>query len=207
MTINDIPPGFQDLLSFGFIDALLGRRSRRFFMGAEIPDGVFAYKSKHKHMPLSEIETLLVATACGGNTGWHNMIYRAQMYAPRLSNYAASAGGRTFPSAAGFHTSKTFFTDDSGVYVLEARDSAPFAERELNGTLDLKEVLETLRSLVRKIKEGRLAIPRRGALHGGPQHMGGESSRDLAGDSSGRSGPARPAQSLLYVTERPDSNR
>jgi hypothetical protein len=41
MTTNDFPPGFQDLFSFGFIEALLGRRSRRFFMGAEIPDGVF----------------------------------------------------------------------------------------------------------------------------------------------------------------------
>lgn len=40
-----LPPGFQDLLSFRFLDALLGRRSRRFFVGAEIPDGVFANKS------------------------------------------------------------------------------------------------------------------------------------------------------------------
>ena len=93
MTEDDFPPGFQDLSSFSFIEALLGRRSRRFFMGAEIPDGVFAYKSKHKHMALSEIETLLVATACGGNTSWHNMIYRGRIYAPHLSNYAASAGG------------------------------------------------------------------------------------------------------------------
>jgi hypothetical protein len=159
MTEDDFPPGFQDLSSFSFIEALLGRRSRRFFMGAEIPDGVFAYKSKNKHMALSEIETLLVATACGGNTSWHNMIYRGQIYAPYLSNYAGSAGGRTFPSAAGFHTSKTFFTDDSGVYVLEARDAPPFAERESDGTLNLKTVLQTLRSRIRKIQERRLDIP------------------------------------------------
>jgi hypothetical protein len=35
-------------------------------------------------------------------------------YAPHLSNYAAAAGGRVFPSAAGFHTSQIFFTDDEG---------------------------------------------------------------------------------------------
>lgn len=29
----------QDLLQFPFVDALFGRRSRRFFRGAEIPDG------------------------------------------------------------------------------------------------------------------------------------------------------------------------
>jgi hypothetical protein len=159
MTAYDFPPGFQDLISFSFIEGLLGRRSRRFFMGAEIPDGVFAYKSNQKHMALSELETLLVATACGGNTSWHNMIYRGRIYAPHLSNYAASAGGRTFPSAAGFHTSKTFFTDDNGVYVLEARDVPPFAEKEPDGTLNLKTVLQALRSRVRKIQERRLGIP------------------------------------------------
>jgi hypothetical protein len=105
------------MMSFGLVEALLGRRSRRFFMGAEIPDGVFAYKSKHLPIPLSELERLLVVLACGGNTSWHHMIYLAQRYAPYLSNYAGAAGGRTFPSAAGFHTSMTSFTDDTGVYV------------------------------------------------------------------------------------------
>jgi hypothetical protein len=41
-----IPPGFQDMMSFGLVEAILGRRSRRFFMGAEIPNGVFAYKPR-----------------------------------------------------------------------------------------------------------------------------------------------------------------
>ena len=41
MKKQTIPPGFQDMLSFNLIEGLLGRRSRRFFMGAEIPDGVF----------------------------------------------------------------------------------------------------------------------------------------------------------------------
>ncbi len=110
-------------------------------------------------MPLSELEKLLVVTACGGNTGWHNMIYRAQHYAPHLSNYAAAAGGRTFPSAAGFHTSKTFFTDDEGVYVLDNRDAPASADREAEGRLDLEEVLDSLKSHVVKLQEGRLKLP------------------------------------------------
>ena len=28
----EIPPGFQEMMSFPLIEALLGRRSRRFFM-------------------------------------------------------------------------------------------------------------------------------------------------------------------------------
>ena len=56
MAKNGLPRGFEDLLSFGLIESLLGRRSRRFFMGAEIPDGVFTYKSRHDPVPLSELE-------------------------------------------------------------------------------------------------------------------------------------------------------
>jgi hypothetical protein len=47
------PSGFRDLLNFGLVEALLGRRSRRFFLGAEIPDGVLSYKSRHKPVPLA----------------------------------------------------------------------------------------------------------------------------------------------------------
>ena len=135
------PKDSRKLANFSLIEALLGRRSRRFFLGAEIPDGVLAYKSKHPVMPLSELEKLLVVSACGTNTSWHHMIYRAERYAPYLSNYAGAAGGRTFPSAAGFHTSKTFFTDDEGVYVLDDRDAPAFAEREPDGSLDLEVIL------------------------------------------------------------------
>lgn len=159
MSEATIPPGLKDLLHFGLVEALLGRRSRRFFMGAEIPDGVLAHKSGHDPMPLSELEKLLVVTACGGNTGWNNLIYRAERYAPHLSNYAAAAGGRTFPSAAGFHTSKTFFTDDDGVYLLEARDAGPFADREADGSMELGALIDSLRRYVRKIRDGRLGVP------------------------------------------------
>jgi hypothetical protein len=39
------------MLAFALVEALMGRRARRFFMGAEIPDGVFAYKSRHQPVP------------------------------------------------------------------------------------------------------------------------------------------------------------
>ena len=157
--MEKLPAGFKEMLSFGLIDALLGRRSRRFFMGAKIPDGMFAYQSRHTPVPLTELERLLVVAACGSNTNWHYLIYRAKRYAPYLSNYAGSAGGRTFPSSAGFHTSMTFFTDDEGVYFLDARDTPPFAEREADGSLDLETVLNSLKARVKKIQDGRLGLP------------------------------------------------
>lgn len=147
------------MLEFGLLEGLLGRRSRRFFMGAEIPDGVFAYKSKHAAVPLSEIEKLLVVSACGGGTSWHHMIHRAMCYAPHISNYAGAAGGRTFPSAAGFHTSVTFYTDDDGVYILDNRDAPAPAERESDGSLDIAGLVGECQRRIRKIRPGRLDIP------------------------------------------------
>jgi len=153
------PPGFQEMVSFPLVQALLGRRSRRFFMGAEIPDGVFQYKSRHEEMPLADLEKMLVVSACGGNTSWHHMIYRAARYAPHLSNYAGSAGGRVFPSAAGFHTSQVFFTDDDGVYLLEMRDSQGFEERADDGSVSLGAFLDHVRKNVRKLQNERLRLP------------------------------------------------
>ena len=154
-----IPAGFQDMLSFPLVEALLGRRSRRFFMGAEVPDGVFTYKSGQKALPLSDLEKMLVVSACGGNTSWHHLIYRAARYAPHLSNYAGAAGGRVFPSAAGFHTSQTFFTDDDGVYMLEMRDAPAFDDRADDGSLNLEAFLANVHKRIRKLQDGRLGLP------------------------------------------------
>ena len=155
----NLPLGFQDMLSFSLIEGLLGRRSRRFFMGAEILDGVFEYKSRHKPVRLSDLEKMLIVSACGGNTSWHHMIFRGDSYVPHLSNYSGAAGGRVFPSAAGFQTSQTFFTDDEGVYMLEMRDAPAFAERTDDGSLSLEGFVDNVRERVRKIQDGRLKIP------------------------------------------------
>lgn len=59
-------------------------------------------------MPLNDVEKMVVLTSAAGNTGWHFAITHNPSYAPHFPNYAAAAGGRTFPSAAGFHTSEVF---------------------------------------------------------------------------------------------------
>ncbi len=151
--------GFEDMLRFPFVDALLGRRSRRFARGAEIPDGVFQFRSRHPPLPLDDLETALVVAACGGGTSWHHLIQRADRYAPLLSNYAAAAAGRTFPSAAGFHTSRTFFTDDRGVYLVGDGSKSSPAERSASGLVDLEAVADDVRRRTRKLSDGRLALP------------------------------------------------
>lgn len=157
--IPGIPAGLEEAVRFPLIEALHGRRARRFSLGAEIPDGPLAFKSKHEPMPLDELEQMLVLAACAGNTGWHHMIYRHARYAPHLSNYSAAAGGRTFPSAAGWHTSDFFFTDDKGVYFLPTRDSGSLINKDEEGAVDLQSWLEAHRQRIKKLADGRLNLP------------------------------------------------
>src|SRR5512134_1184274 len=83
----------RELASFPLVEALYGRRSRRFALGVEIPDGPLAYRSKHEPLPLTELERMLVLSAMGGTTGWHYASTRHARYAPRVSNYSAAAAG------------------------------------------------------------------------------------------------------------------
>jgi hypothetical protein len=148
----------QGLTRFPLVEALLGRRSRRFALGDEIPDGPLAYRSRHDPMPLTELERLLVLGAMGGTTGWHYAITRNARYAPHLANYSGAAAGRTFPSAAGFHTAELFFTDDSGIWFFPTRDAGALvdpAEEEV--TLEL--LLERHRGRLRRLSDQRLHLP------------------------------------------------
>jgi hypothetical protein len=154
-----LPRGYYDALEFPLVAALFGRRARRFSLGATLPDGPLAYTSRHEPLPLSELEQMMVLTAAAGNTGWHYAITRHARYAPHMSNYSAAAGGRTFPSAAGFHTSEVFFTDDDGVYLFATRDAPALVERAADGSLDHEELLAAHRSRIRKLADGRLNIP------------------------------------------------
>ncbi len=150
----------EQLGRFPLLEAIFGRRSRRFPMGGEIPDGPLAYRSKHPHVPLSELETLLILAVMSGTTGWHFGITRHARYAPALANYNGAAAGRTIPSAAGFHTSELFYTDDSGLYFLPTRDAGALvdpATEEVTAEL----MLERHRDRVVKLSDSRLHLPRR----------------------------------------------
>lgn len=142
MDKEHIQPGFKDVLDFKLMDALFGRRARHFLWGLR---SRMAISSINQSMTLSSYRKRADDNlfAAAGNTGWHSLIMRGERYAPGLSNYACSAGGRTFPSAAGFHTSELFFTDDTGVYFFETRDAPELTKRSENGTFDVEELHET----------------------------------------------------------------
>jgi len=143
-----------EVAHFPLLAAITGRRSRRFPVGGQIPAGALAYTSRRPVQPLSEVERALLISVAGGVTGWNFGITHNPSYAPSFPNYSGSATGRSFPSAAGFHTSQLFFTDDTGTYLLPNRDQAPrdfdSIEQWIGHTAD---------SFVR-ISDTRLELPR-----------------------------------------------
>ncbi len=154
----DASEALQHLAEFPLMEALFGRRSRRFALGDEIPDGPLAYKSKHEPLPLTELERALVLAAMGGTTGWHYGITRHARYAPHVANYPSAAAGRTFPSAAGFHTVELFFTDDSGTYFFPTRDAGALVDP---ATEEITPELMVERHLarIRRLSHDRIHLP------------------------------------------------
>jgi hypothetical protein len=148
----------RQLAAFPLVEALFGRRSRRFALGDELPDGPLAYRSRHQPVPLSDLERLLVLSAMGGTTGWHYSITRHARYAPHLSNYAAGAAGRTFPSAAGFHTAELFFTDDSGLWFFPTRDAGALVDPAIE-PVTAELMVERHRHRLRQLSDRRLYLP------------------------------------------------
>nr|WP_306268074.1 hypothetical protein [Pararhizobium sp. IMCC3301] len=163
--IPDLPKGLIEAASFPLIDAIHGRRSRRFAKGASIPNGPLAYTSERQPAALSELEQMLLLTTVAGNTGWSNLIPYNRYYLPNMPNYAGAAGGRSFPSAAGFHTSEFFFTDDNGVYAFKTRDMPATQAKQPDGSTDLKACFDEHKSRIVKLADGRLHTPAR------PEHM------------------------------------
>src|SRR5688572_24814197 len=148
----------RGLAAFPLVEALFGRRSRRFALGDEIPDGPLTYRSRHEPVPLSDLERMLVLSAMGGTTGWHYSITRNARYAPHAANYAGAAAGRTFPSAAGFHTAELFFTDDSGTYFFPTRDAGALVDPSLE-EVTAELMVERHRGRVRRLSDRRLHLP------------------------------------------------
>ena len=157
--MDQFPKGVQNIFSFPLIEALFGRRSRRFSLGASIPDGPLKFKSKHAAVPLSELEQMILLVAAAGNSGWHNMIPYSTKTDPHMPNYSNGAGGRTFPSAAGWQTSEIFYTDDHGVYFFSTRDAPALLHGTLSDESALKSYLEAHRKRIRKISDKRLDLP------------------------------------------------
>lgn len=155
-TVSHRHRGLVEAVNFPLIAAIHGRRSRRFAKGASIPNGPQAFTSRHPPEPLDPTEQMLLIATIAGNTGWANLFAHHPNYKERLPNYTTAAGGRSFPSSAGFNTSEFFFTDDTGVYFLPTRDMTPSPAKR-DGDLDAW--MDAHRARIVKLADGRLKLP------------------------------------------------
>src|SRR6266436_5508522 len=84
-------PGRPSVADYPLLDALRGRRSRRFGRGMRMDHGPLAFASSHPPLPLGEEEEALLAYAACGITG----------YALADLEYARGRGGTMLAGWAG----------------------------------------------------------------------------------------------------------
>ena len=138
---------------YPLFEALYGRRSRRFGLGFEMPEGPFRYQSAHTPVPPSEIEEALLGGAGAGLSGL------ALWDLPTPAPYRRRAG-RTFPTTRPGGQTALFFTNDAGLYVLNDNVAASKL-REIETPDERTKLFEAYRARCRDLRHGRLEIPRR----------------------------------------------
>jgi hypothetical protein len=150
----------QRLLEFPLIQAIFGRRSRRFGLGMEIPSGPLAFRSRKAPLPLSELERTLLIAAATGVSGWSYGVPFGPRTPESHADLTLRFTGRTAPTAAGLGTPALFFTDDEGCHCTSTRDVQPARVREMRGSADdLEHVLAVCREHTHRVSDTRLDLP------------------------------------------------
>jgi len=139
--------------NYPLFEALYGRRSRRFGLGFEMPEGPYRYASAHAPVPLTELEEALLVGAGAGFTGL------AFWDLPTPPPYPHRSG-RTFPATRGGGHTALFVTNDEGFYVLDDNVAASKL-REIETANERGKLLDIYRAQRRPLRRGRLDIPRR----------------------------------------------
>jgi hypothetical protein len=151
----------HDLFQFPLLQAIFGRRARRFGLGMEIPSGPLAFKSRHAPRPLSELEQAVLIAAGTGVTGWNFGVPFTLSRPTEHAHYTERFTGRTAPTAAGIGTPVLFYTDDNGTYLTNTRDTQPTRLRELNEIEDDAErIMAVCREQTLQLTNTRLDLPR-----------------------------------------------
>ncbi len=151
---------FAELMQFPILNALFGRRARRFGLGMEIPSGPLAYKSEKEAIPLSETEQMLLVAAATGVSGWNFGVPFGPLTPNAHAEFTQRFTGRTAPTAAGLGTPALFFTDDTGCYCTLTRDLKPGKMQEFdNGEAAIDHIISVCRDNTIRVQDHRLDLP------------------------------------------------
>ncbi|MGH7907038.1 MAG: hypothetical protein ACREP6_10450 [Candidatus Binataceae bacterium] len=152
----------DELCRFPLLDAIFDRRTRRFGLGMEIPDGPLAYRSKENPIPLSDLERMILVLCGCGVSGWNTGMEHTASGEPDTGcNYPLRLTGRTSASAAGCLASEMIFMDDSGAWLTRFRDLEPEKWREFSAARDLEKMAAQMRAHCVKLADGRVMVPQK----------------------------------------------
>lgn len=164
--MSEHPHHLDELRRFPLMQALFGRRARRFGLGMEIPSGPLAFRSRREPVPLSELEKALLLAAGTGVSGWNFGVPFGPAQPSEHGQFTQRFTGRTSPTAAGIGTPVLFHTDDQGTYLTNTRDTRPSRMRELDAVEDdVERILAVCREHTVRLSDERLDVP------GEPGHM------------------------------------
>jgi hypothetical protein len=154
------PHGLDELRDFPLMQAIFGRRARRFGLGMEIPSGPLAYVSQREPVPLSELEKALLIAAGTGVSGWNFGVPFGPARPAEHGHFTQRFTGRTGPTAAGIGTPVLFHTDDSGTWLTNTRDVTPLAVNEpVSSGDDVDRIIGVCRDHTVRLSDRRLDLP------------------------------------------------
>ena len=151
--MSDYPPGLDSAIDHKFFDAVFQRRSRRFGLGMEIERGPLQFKSKHKPVPLTELEEAIMVWT---GLGIKNI---------NLSDFPPHVGldlemqftSKTIPALGDVHRTELFYTNDEGHDKLAEEFQGLEA---LTRTQRIDRILELFRESKIKLEDSRADLPK-----------------------------------------------
>ena len=148
----------QQVNTYPLMQSLLGRRSRRFGLGMEIPEGPFKYKSNFEPKSLTEEEEAAMVFSAAGITGYAlaDLSYGKGQGGSML----AGMTGRVVASADAINLVSLIVINDEGTYFIKRPQNLSNAERDELAKLGQQgDFVEVYRRLRVKIADKRIEIP------------------------------------------------
>ncbi len=148
----------DQLAKYPLLQALQGRRSRRFGMGMKIEQGPFTYASPYPPQPLTEDEEAILAFAACGITGYAlaDLAYGKGQGGHMLDGLV----GRTVASPDAINTVSVAITNDDATYILKRPQDFAFSEiPDLIRLSEQGQLTELYRRMRVKIGDSRATVP------------------------------------------------
>jgi hypothetical protein len=149
--------------TYPLFDAILQRRARRFPLGATMPGQQQAFVSPHAPLPLEPVEEALLILAGTGVSGLalSDLPFVNNVGETLCGNTMLQFAGRVYASACASHGTELFYTNDTGVYMVQQRQVPPSRMQEYTHADDRQRLAQGMREHLVPLQLQRLEIPRR----------------------------------------------